>query len=293
MRSLLGRLGAGLGVGLVILVTLQWWVVNTALRSLTEAYVVSRLEHDADSLLAGLAFGPGGELVADPRSNDAIYHIPFSGHYYLIESAAGQLRSRSLWDQPFPPVADAREPQYLPGPQGQRLLVIARDFSKQGRALRIAVAEDMTPSLAQLERFAWQYALVSLALMVVVMTLLSWVARRSLRPLAWVVDDVGRLERGEISRLRETVPAEVHPLVTEFNRLLEVMQQRLERSRTALGNLAHALKTPLTVLVRLEEDAALQQHAELRQRLRQQTGDMRAIIERQLKRARLDRKSVV
>jgi signal transduction histidine kinase len=65
------------------------------------------------------------------------------------------------------------------------------------------------------------------------------------------------------------------------------MQDRLERSRSALGNLAHALKTPLTVLVQLEDSETVRQQPQLRQQLTEQTGTIRQIIDRQLKRARL------
>ncbi len=287
MKSLLARLGLGLGLSLVALFILQWWVVSTAVQTVTEDYVVARLEHDADNLLANTGFTPEGRIRFDARRDDAIYHAPFSGHYYLVQSGAQQLRSRSLWDEEFPSFSLAGEPQYLHGPQQQLLLVIVRDFIKQGHELRIVVAEDMTPLLERLNQFRQRYALISLVLMVLVILLLAFIAKRSLRPLDWVIEDVKRLEMGEVTRLREAVPAEVHPLVKEFNRLLQVMQDRLERSRAALGNLAHALKTPLTVLVRLEDSEVVQRYPQLGRQLREQTDTMRQIIDRQLKRARL------
>ncbi|ALP54049.1 hypothetical protein Tel_13415 [Candidatus Tenderia electrophaga] len=287
MKSLLARLGLGLGLGLVAVFVLQWWVVNTAVRTLTQDYVVSRLEHDADSLLARIAFTSDGRVHFDTQRDEAIYHMPFSGHYYLVQSGTQQLRSRSLWDEDFPVYAARGEPQYVSGPNDQWLLLIVREFSKQGHPLRIVVAENMTPLLQQLHDFGQRYALVSVVLMVLVMLLLALLAKRSLRPLGLVIEDVKRLELGEITRLREAVPSEVHPLVKEFNRLLQVMQDRLERSRSALGNLAHALKTPLTVLVRLEDEEVVRQNPQLARRLQEQTGAMRQIIDRQLKRARL------
>lgn len=287
MRSLLARLGLGLGLSLLALFVLQWSLGSAALRSVTEEYVVSRLEHDAENLLASISFDARGDINFDAQRGDAIYHIPFSGHYYVIQHGQQRLRSRSLWDESFPEFLSTRTPQYLQGPQAQQLLVIVRDFTKQGQALRIVLGEDMTPLLQQLEQFRQRYAVIGVVVMALLLLLLAFIAKRSLRPLDWVIDDVRRLERGEISRLREAVPTEVHPLVREFNRLLQVMQDRLERSRASVGNLAHALKTPLTVLVRLADIEELQQQPQLRRQLRQQTDTMRQIIERQLKRARL------
>ncbi len=287
MRSLLARLSLGLGLSLIVLFALQWWVVNTAARSLAESYVVSRLEHDAESFLANIDFPADGVMKFDANHYNPIYYVPFSGHYFLLQSAEQLQRSRSLWDQEFPAYVVTDEPQYLAGPESQRLLVIVREYYKQGNALRIVVAEDMTPLQHQLDQFEQYYALISLVVMILVILLQAGIAKRSLRPLGFVIDDMKRLEVGEVAELREDVPDEVQPLVKEFNHLLQLMRQRLERSRSALGNLAHALKTPLTVMMQLEETDVLKQQPQLQGQLKDQTIQIRQIIDRQLKRARL------
>lgn len=287
MRSLLARLSLGLSLSLIVLFVLQWWVVNTAARTLTEAYVISRLGHDADSILSIVDFSVAGKIEFDANRYDSIYRMPFSGHYYLLQSGEQLQRSRSLWDQAFPAYAMTDEPQYLPGPESQQLLVIVREYTKQGRSLRVVVAEDMNPLKQQLRAFDQRYALISLVVMVLVILLQAGIAKRSLRPLGLVINDMKHLEAGELTELREEVPDEVLPLVKEFNHLLQLMRQRLERSRAALGNLAHALKTPLTVMVQLEENEVLQQRPQLQTEFRDQTNQIRQIIDRQLKRARL------
>ncbi len=80
MKSLLARLSLGLGISLVVIFVLQWWIVNTTVRNLTESYVVTRLEHDADAILAIAKFLPEGGFDFDSSRYDPIYHIPFSGH---------------------------------------------------------------------------------------------------------------------------------------------------------------------------------------------------------------------
>src|SRR3569832_2933209 len=112
--------------------------------------------------------------------------------------------------------------------------------------LTIAVAEYYTPVAEQFADIEWRYEAISLISMLVLIGLQMVFARLRLRPLAQMRQDVRRLEQGDIDRLAGPVPAEVAPLVEEINRLIAALGQRLERSRNALGNLAHALKTPLT-----------------------------------------------
>ena len=86
------------------------------------------------------------------------------------------------------------------------------------------------------------------------------IVRLALAPLRRVQADVRRLEDGEIDQLGERVPAEVLPLVREVNRLLALLARRLQRSRESLGNLAHALKAPLTVLTHMADDDHVRCH---------------------------------
>lgn len=291
MRSLQARLAVGLTISLVLLFALQWWVVSAAIRHLTEGYVGSRLRHDAESLLAALFIdGENASPSLDPERIDPVYKRVFSGHYYQIRVGETELRSRSLWDQALspPPVgAGDRTTLHAPGPQGQTLLLSANGFKKRERGVMIAVAEDLSAVEADFRRFQFLYGLLSLA----VLGILIFAQRRmivaGLAPLEKVRREVLSLERGEIDRLREDVPDEVQPLIREINRLLEAMRQRLQRSRSALGNMAHALKGPLTLLMQLADREEAKGVPALRKELIEQTETIRHLLERELKRARL------
>ena len=131
MTSLQARLSTGLIVVLAILTVLAVAIGGYSLRQLAEDFVASRVEHDMETLLAALEFDAAGrpQLAADRIS--ATFRLPYSGHYYRIESAGVELYSRSLWDAelPLPPfAADRFSRTFAAGPQGQHLLLVGRAF---------------------------------------------------------------------------------------------------------------------------------------------------------------------
>jgi len=290
MGSLQGRLGSGLIITLLVVFLLQGIAVSLFLRQMTTDYLAARLEHDAENLLAALQTLADGNIVLDNTKLDAVYQRPYSGHYYRIDTARQALRSRSLWDHDLDggllPVGAQRQLNRH-GPERQPLLVVRHGFRKGEQDITITVAEDLSVIRQSMHRLQWLLLLLSLAAMTTLILLQRWLMRRSLRPLQQVQADVDRLERGDIAALPDQVPDELRPLTQEINRLLTAFAERLQRSRNALGNLAHALKTPLSLLAQLQDDPALKALPEVRQRLTAPVAAMRQLIERELKRARL------
>lgn len=288
MRSSLKlRLAVGLSLSLLLLLGGQYWLVSGAIRATAEDYVASRLRHDTEGLLAALRWQPDRVRLA---ASDTIYRHPYSGHYYRIQAGERTLRSRSLWeaDLPLPEVAvGASRRLHVSGPDNQPLLVRVAAFREGDRTVRIAVAEDLTPLNSDLAAFQWRYGLVSMAVAAALLGLQWLLVAVGLRPLRRLQGEVAALERGERQALSEDVPAEVRPLVTELNRLLGVLGERLTRSRNALGNLAHALKAPLTRLFQAAEAAPVRDHPALRDQILEPAQTIRERIDRELSRARL------
>ncbi len=294
MRSLERRLQLGLGVSLVVLLGLLWWASALAVRQLTEHFVLSRLEHDAEQLLAAFAATHRASANTGPRLGriPAVYQKVYSGHYYAVRLPDGAIeRSRSLWDRELPmPGLATGESRVLhaPGPEDQRLLILAAGYAREadGRAepLVVTVAEDLTPVDAEIARFQWVLAGLMLLTVALLLAVQQLILRRSFRRLEPVRQDIRRLADGAVATLGEDVPSEVLPLVQELNRLLGLLSGRLERSRHALGNLAHALKAPLSLLTQGLDaaDPSLD-----RGHLKTQTERIRALLERELGRARL------
>jgi signal transduction histidine kinase len=290
LNSLRARLGLGLVVGLVMTIGLLLAIAGFSMHKLMEHQVASRLAHDGDTLLADLTVRPDGTVGLDAKRIQAIYHQPFSGHYFLIEVDGQTIRSRSLWDETLPvPQGKAGEVilRHISGPEQQPLLLWSGSFRKQGRLVRLAVAEDLYALQSGARRVWWQLLGWSAALVVFVVLIQRAIIARSLRPVADVVEDVVRLERGEVSALREQVPQEVLPLVQEINRLLQRQQQRLLRSREAVGNMAHAIKTPLTLLQQLAAETTRDSDQDTRRQLEHYIQRINELVDTSLRRARI------
>lgn len=275
-RSLQWTLGVLVLAVLLSLTAAGAWILLQGL----EQFAAARLAHDAEALIAGI---PAQGLEIE-RPLPPVYSQPFSGHYYLVRLSDGRtIRSRSLWDYPFP-VSDlgpgVTRLDLHSGPLGQRLLLWQAGYERQGSGFTIAIAEDLNPLLRALARFLYLGIGLSLLGALVLLAVQRWLLRRAFRQVDAVRADVQRLTSGEITRLREDVPAEILPLVREMNLLIAAWRAHLDRSRAALGNLAHALKSPLALILQLAgsgTDPAVQEQAVR----------MRALVERELKRARL------
>ncbi len=290
MKSLEGRLQLGLVVTLVVLMGLIWLIGSQALRNMTEGFVASRLEHDAEGLLAAMMIDRGGMRLRWRRINQ-VYSQPLSGLYYVIRFDDGHtVRSRSLWDQSLemPELAPGETRRELvQGPADQRLLLLLNGYRKSGRNLTLGVGEDMTPIYDERDYFMRWFAVLAVGGLLVLLLVQSLAVRRSFRRLKRVREDMHRLEQGQVVELSEDVPSEVRPLVQEFNHLLRLLSQRLERSRNALGNLAHALKGPLNLLTQYFDASGSDPVDSGRQQAALQTERIRQLVERELKRARL------
>lgn len=289
MNSLAQRLHIGLGLSMILLMGLIGWLIYDQNQRLVDDLVVSRLQHDGEGLLAALQFDTEGKATLVEGSISAIYRQPLSGHYFLLVTEKAEvLRSRSLWDIELSSDKIAPGEQRVRriiGPAEQPLLLWAGGYRKGDQNVTIMVAED----LSQLQQRLLENALLLLALTVIFLFLILFIQRRIVRnsftPLRQLGHEIEQLERGNIDQLTETVPLEVRPLVVEVNRLLMVMGRRLERSRNALGNLAHALKGPLNLLMQLADHSKTPET--LKQELHQHTATLQQQIEHELIRARL------
>jgi len=290
VESLETRLQLGLGISLMLLICAAWWLGHDALHRSTEAYVLSRLQHDAEALLGKLRRTPAGEAQLRCNGMMSIYGQPLSGHYFKIVGDGAPILSRSLWDGDLKVsiLGAGRERVWrAAGPAGQRLLVRAAGYQLGQRDITIAVAEDLTPLLGVLRGFENLFAVLAVGGLVLMVLIQRLILRRTFALLRPAYRDIDALERGGKRRISEQVPSEILPLVRKLNGLLQVYDKRLERSRNAAGNLAHALKAPLNLMMQQLDRIDGGIGEEDRRICGDQVLRVRQLIERELKRARI------
>jgi len=279
---------------LLLLLLPLLWLADYGVRQLTTHTVLSRLQHDADGLIAALTQDVQGNWQVDDSRLGTLYQRVYSGHYFAIRDQQGtDLRSRSLWDKEPPAIQLASgvvRHWQQPGIQGDQLdeqwLSQAQGIRVQNHDFTLWVAEDIAPLHNELS----QYRLAALALVICAMLLLMLIQRRQLsraftrlEPLQQQLRELRFGERDGLNAAAGHYPQEVQPLTEEIDRLLSLLQQRVSRSRNALGNLAHEMKRPLQQLQLLAEQLDPQHQQQQREALQR----LRQLVERELKRARI------
>lgn len=269
-------------VGL-LLAQMSLWLFDQGLRR----YLENHLHDEAELLVAALARGANG-IELDQQRISASYHRPFSGHYFCIHIDDQQWRSRSSWDFSLPePEQQGLTEGLVDGPQAQQLLIARADYRHFGKNVLIVVAQDYTPMLDSFRRVQWIGSGFGLGALILLVLLQRYLVARALQPLEQVRSQIAQLQQGQRAQLDAQVPQELQPLVQQINHLLHHTEGNLTRSRNALGNLGHALKTPLAILFSLANRQELNNHQELRDNLRSQLTHMQERISRELGRARL------
>lgn len=263
---------------------------------------IRRLEQEAREivsiLVAGTVISPDGRVEA-PEVADARSVRLYSGKYWEVAEPrpGGEVRalerSPSLYDWALPSPPDlakitgrlGRPVGYdAEGPRGEPLRIVAQAGVLPGRTtpLVFLTGIDRRPVDEDVRRFAtltWG-ALLLLGAGLVGAVFMQ--VRYGLRPLFDLGREVSEVRKGRRQRLEHEYPTEVAPLAAELNALLDHNQEVVERQRTHVGNLAHALKTPLAVMLAEAQTAP----GPLAEVVGRQAELMRAQVDHHLRRAR-------
>lgn len=239
------------------------------------------------------------EPMSDPR-----YDIPAGGLYWQIgDPLTGQVaRSRSLWDTvlklPVPlPAGGQIETARIAGPHAEEALVLGRrlsferDDSIEERVLEIFVAED-TRVIRDADAAFRSDLLRALAILAIALVAATWIqVTLGLSPLDLIKRGIAGVRAGRSKTLEGDFPAEVMPLVAEVNDLLAVQDRSIEFARSRAADLAHGLKTSLTLLNGEAHELRLAGNAAAATAIERLTDDMSAVVDHQLRLSRLRHRS--
>ncbi|WP_066798847.1 sensor histidine kinase [Sphingomonas soli] len=282
----------------MLLIAMAWIMLllvggGYALDRVLVTTVTRNFDDQLDYLLKAMIFSAEIDSNGDVMNNRELADQRFleynSGAYWQISGKGHQpYISRSLWDQNLRVderhqdnevhVYDSRE---IPG---QQLRIAERDVKLPGSEVRwrFQVAQSRETLNAQIATLRTtlirSFVLLGLGLMIMV-GLQTWYG---LLPLRRVRTEIARLRAGESARIEKPMPAEVAPMVEELNALVEHNDRQAEEARRHAGNLAHALKTPLSVIM----NAAAAGQADLAPAVIREARTMRRQIDHHLARAR-------
>ncbi len=306
-RSLRWRLLAATLVALLVALALAGLLLTGLFREHVLRQFEATLVAQLDQVTASLVFDDPARPALDPTLlSDPRWQRPYAGLYWQVDAidgarpARGVLRSRSLWDTVLAVEDDALidgvvHVHRVAGPQGSDLLLVERAVRPEAapdRAWRLLVAGDLAATQAAAADFGRVLAasLLGLGLLLGGAALLQ--VRVGLAPLRALQGALGDLHRGDHARLDGQFPAEVQPLVDDFNAVLDRHGEVVARARTQAGNLAHAIKTPLAVLTqaarpaRAEVPAAAAETASLAPLVREQVAVIQRHVDWHLARSR-------
>ncbi|HVX99056.1 MAG TPA: sensor histidine kinase [Pseudorhodoplanes sp.] len=281
----------------VVTLIVTGFVLSSLYRQAVERSFDRRLGVYLRTLVADVASPEDNTADKFPQSvSEPLFELPLSGWYWQVtrlDVAKPDIRaSRSLWDTSLPRLPEqpsalpgALRQGYVQGPEDQKLRLVERivDLGDEGRFL-VSVAGDS----AEIEEETGQFdraLMVTFGLLALVLLLITaFQVQFGLAPLRRISQGLASIRAGLAERLEGHFPVEIDLLARETNALLEANREIVERARTHVGNLAHALKTPLSVMV---NEATARGDDPLAIKVREQIEIMRDQVTRHLERARL------
>ena len=286
----------------VVILIITGIALSTLYRHAVERAFDRRLDVYLRTLVADVASPEEGSDKYPQSIGEPLFELPLSGWYWQVtrlDTKTPEVHSsRSLWDSSLPRLPDDSAPAdaeyrqgYARGPEDQELRLVAReiDLGADGRYL-VVVAGDASEIDDETRSFDRAIVITFTALTLALLLTTALQVRFGLAPLTRISQSLAAIRSGRAERLQGEFPVEIAPLARETNALIDANREIVERARTHVGNLAHALKTPLSVIV---NEAVARGNDPLAHKVLEQTDIMRDQVARQLERARLAARSTV
>ncbi len=262
--SLARRLLASSLLGLVVLLLAGGVALSYAFRRSAEGAFDVRLEAWHRALVATLQVDGAGRLVAESSLGDPRFDQLFSGWYWQVADAHGEAlaSSRSLWDETLrvtPNVAAAAADGAairLLGPRERPLRALVRSLTlpRSDASFQVVLAGDEAELRREIDRFD-RLLLAALGILGAgILLLVAVQIRVALRPLRGIADELAAVRGGSTEPVGQGAPRELAPLVDSLNALLAHDAELVRSARTQAADLAHALKTPLSLVLAEAEE---------------------------------------
>jgi signal transduction histidine kinase len=295
--SLATRLFLSATAWLVVILAITGIVLSSVYRDATERAFDRRLNLYLRTLIAEVATPDDPPDRQFQSLGEPLFELPLSGWYWQItrtDTDKPEVRaSRSLWDKKLPKLEDQGieltaagiRLGYVAGPEGQELRVVERpvDLGSDGKFL-VSVAGDASEIFDETRSFDYYLGGTFTALGIVLLLTTLFQVRFGLAPLKRISDAIADIRSGRAERLEGEFPVEIAPLARETNALIDANREIVERARTHVGNLAHAIKTPLSVIV---NEASAHRGDPMAAKVLEQAGVMRDQVTHHLERARI------
>jgi signal transduction histidine kinase len=284
----------------VVILLITGVVLSSLYRDGVERSFDRRLDVYLKTLVAEVSAPEDSEKLPQALS-EPLFDLPLSGWYWqttrLSSPKPDVKSSRSLWDGGLPHLEDLRvltgpdgtRKRYVPGPEDQRLRLVERtvDLGDEGRYL-VAVAGDAQEVEDEAQSFDRALVVTFGVLATALLLTTMFQVRFGLAPLKRISAGLAAIRAGTAERLQGRFPEEIAPLARETNALIDANREIVERARTHVGNLAHALKTPLSVIVNEARG-----DDPLAAKVREQAAVMRDQVQHHLERARIAARATV
>jgi signal transduction histidine kinase len=295
--SLATRLFLSATAWVVVILLITGVVLSSVYRQASERAFDRRLNLYLRTLVAEVATPDEPADHAYQSLGEPLFELPLSGWYWQIartDSAKPEGRaSHSLWDKKLPRLEDQGveltatgvRQGYVDGPEGQTLRMVERpvDLGDDGKFL-VTVAGDAAEIFEETRAFDYDLAGTFIALSIGLLLTTIFQVRFGLAPLKRISDAIADIRSGRAERLVGEFPVEIAPLARETNALIDANHAIVERARTHVGNLAHAIKTPLSVIV---NEAAAHGADPFARKVLEQADVMRDQVAHHLERARI------
>jgi signal transduction histidine kinase len=295
--SLATRLFLSATAWVVVILVLTGFALSSVYRQASERAFDRRLNFYLRTLVAEVGSPDEPPDRQFQSLGEPLFELPLSGWYWQITRLASEKpevkASRSLWDKKLPRLEDQGleltaagiRVGYADGPENQNLRMVERpiDLGSDGSYL-VTVAGDASEIVEETRTFDYYLAGTFLALSIGLVLTTIFQVRFGLAPLDRLSDSIAAIRSGRAERLEGDFPVEVAPLVRETNALIDANREIVERARTHVGNLAHAIKTPLSVIV---NEAGGRANDPFAAKVMEQAGVMRDQVTHHLERARI------